>query len=136
MFIKVNSVNCISENQVIQDHCFVKGELIKVIKSIVLIIFCAVFSTSILLVYQFNTQPKSHFNRIKEVSFCKKMLNYEAVKHQYIPSKINIGKVEMGPFLGPICNIQNEKPEGSIHNKIDPIDVNDIELLSMVETKQ
>lgn len=135
MLVKVNSVNQVSEILSIENKK--ENEFLTVLKSILLIIFCSVLAPTVFLFYQLaNAQPKSHFGVNMKTNAYEQIVRFEAKQHQCIPSNLNIGKVEMGPFLVPICNILNESAENPAYTKIDPMDVNAQELFSMVETKK
>jgi len=137
MLIKVNSANHVSGDLIIINKKETENEVLQVFKSVFLIIFCSVIAPSLFFIYQLaNAQPKLHFGMNKNANICEQMERVEAIKHQYIPSNFNIGKVEMGPFLVPIYNILDESSAKPVHTKIDSKDVNAHELFSMVETKK
>ena len=137
MLIKVNSANHVSGDLIIVNKKETENEVLQVFKSVFLIIFCSVVAPSLFFVYQLaNAQPKTYFGINNEVNIYNETLRFEAIKHQCIPSNLNLGKVEMGPFLVPICNILDESSAKPVYTKIDPKDVNAKELFSMVETKK
>jgi len=137
MLIKVNSANHVSGDLIIVNKKETENEVLQVLKSVFLIIFCSVVAPSLFFVYQLaNTQPETYFGIKKEVNIYEEIVRFEAIKHQCIPSNLNIGKIEMGPFLVPICNILDESSAKPAYTKIDPMDVNANELFSMVETKK
>lgn len=137
MLVKVNSANQVSKILIIENKKETENEFLQILKSVFLIVFCSILAPTLFFVYQIvNAQPKSHFGINEDVNICEQMFKAETTKHPYIPSNINLGKVEMGPFLVPICNILNENSVSSSHTKLDRIDVNANELISMVETKK
>ncbi len=137
MLIKVNSANQVAGDLIIVNKKETENEVLQVFKSVFLIIFCSVIAPSLFFVYQLaNAQPKSHFGRNRHANTNESIALAETNKHQYLPSNINFGIVEMGPFLVPICNIVNKNSERPSNTKVDLIDVNANELFSMVETKK
>ena len=137
MLIKVNSANQVAGDLIIVNKKETENEVLQVFKSVFLIIFCSVIAPSLFFIYQLaNAQPKTYFGINKKVNIYEEIIRFEAIKHQCIPSSLNLEKVEMGPFLVPICNIINESTANPAYTKIDPMDVNANELFSMVETKK
>lgn len=137
MLIKVNSAVHVSEDLIILNKKETENDVLQVFKSVLIIIFCSIVSPSLFFIYQLaNAQPILHFEINGHANTNVSMVMDQPIQHKYLPSSINIGKVEMGPFLVPICNILNENSTQPSYTKFEQIDVNTNELLSMVETKK
>ncbi|MDI1234358.1 MAG: hypothetical protein PSX81_08755 [bacterium] len=137
MLIKVHSVNQVSESNFLNHFRFSYVEMRQFIKLLGIILVCALIGPSLLMFYQVleakPAQMDGNYDASKSVS---KTNEDKVVELQHLPSYINNGIVEMGPFLVPICNILNENSEINSHTKNDRLDVNANELISMVETKK
>jgi len=103
MLIKVNSVNHVSESNFLNHLHLSYVEVRQMIKLLSLIVGLAFLTPSLFMFYQIleakPTQKDVNYISSKTIA----NINQETTpERQHLPSFINSGKVEMGPFLVPV----------------------------------
>jgi Ca-activated chloride channel family protein len=106
MLIKVNSVNHVSESNFLNHLHLSYVEVRQMIKLLSLIVGLAFLAPSLFMFYQILEAKPIHINANNAALTTININQKTIAERQHLPSFINKGNVEMGPFLVPIINAE------------------------------